>query len=142
MFKECIWQTKVNSEQETSELIRNRLYTLKVPYCLYLEGDVGTGKTYVCKQISKFFNVDNVTSSSFLYYNIYNSHVRIIHVDYYNSLDTEEFFYTNVYEEINNHTVVLNEWSPSYFLLDIPQYVLNLKIVEALKREFTFFRLT
>ena len=142
MFKECIWETKVSSIQETLELVRNRLFALRVPYCLYLEGDVGTGKTYVCKQISKNFDIYDLTSSSFLYYNIFNSHVRIIHMDYYNISTPDEIFYNDIYEEINSRTIILSEWSTSYYFLDVHQYVLDIKIVEDIKRKFTFFRLS
>ena len=141
MFKEGIWESEVVSVKDTVKLVQTRLCTIKIPYCIYLEGDVGLGKTFICKTIASYFDIENLSSSSFSYLNIYYSHVKLIHADYYCNKTSDEFFYNNIYDEINNKTILLNEWSPCYHFIDIPQYILNLETTENEKRKFIFSRL-
>ena len=53
MGKELIWQCYTDGELESVKLVENRFNSLSRPYALYLEGELGSGKTFLCQQIAK-----------------------------------------------------------------------------------------
>ena len=50
-----------------------------------------------------------------------------------------EFFYNNIFEEIDEDTIFLSEWSPECFELSINQYVLNISVVNGSYRLVSFY---
>ena len=139
MFKELLWKCFTEKEGETDLLINNRFKNLESPYAVYLEGEVGAGKTYICQKIAELKGVNCLTSSSFLNFNIYYGKSKIIHADYYYTTKPCEFFYSNIFEEIDEDTILLSEWSPEYFELRISQYVLNISIYNGSYRSISFY---
>ena len=71
MVKELLWKCFTENEGETDLLIKNRFNNLESPYAVYLEGEVGAGKTYICQKVAELKGVNCLTSSSFLNFNIY-----------------------------------------------------------------------
>ena len=50
MVKELLWKCFTENEGETDLLIKNRFNNLESPYAVYLEGEVGAGKTTYVKK--------------------------------------------------------------------------------------------
>jgi len=140
MHEELIWQCYTQDELESILLVNNRIKSLPVPCVIYLEGQLGAGKTFYCQQIAKMYDEDNLTSSSFLNLNIYLSKHKIIHVDYYYNNEPNEFFYKNIYEEMDDNTILLSEWCPEYLDLGITQFILKI-VAEHDKRKISFYSL-
>ena len=140
MHEELIWQCYTQNELESIQLVSNRINSLPVPFAIYLEGDVGAGKTFFCQQIARLNDEDNLTSSSFLNFNIYLGKHKIIHVDYYYNDRSNRFFYENIFEEIDENTILLSEWCPEYFDLRITQFILKI-VAEHDKRKISFYSL-
>ena len=141
MHEELIWQCYTQNELESIQLVNNRIKSLPVPFVIYLEGQLGTGKTFLCQQIARINDEDKLTSSSFLNFNIYLGKYRIIHVDYYyNTNEANEFFYNNIFEEIDDNTILISEWCPEYFDLRITQFILKI-VVKSGKRKISFYSL-
>jgi tRNA A37 threonylcarbamoyladenosine biosynthesis protein TsaE len=51
---------------------------------------------------------------------------KIIHVDYFNIQEDVSFFFENIYENIDNNTILIQEWNNT--LIDIDMIQLNLDI--------------
>ena len=58
MGKELIWQCYTDDEHESVKLMENRFNSLNRPYALYLEGELGAGKTFLCQQIAKLNGIE------------------------------------------------------------------------------------
>ena len=140
MHEELIWQCYTQNELESIQLVNNRIKSLPVPFVIYLEGQLGAGKTFFCQQIAKMYDEGNLTSSSFLNLNIHLGKHKIIHVDYYYNNEPNEFFYKNIFEEMDDNTILLSEWSPEYFDLGITQFILKI-VVESDMRKISFYSL-
>ena len=46
MHEELIWQCYTQNELESIQLVNNRIKSLPVPCVIYLEGQLGAGKTF------------------------------------------------------------------------------------------------
>ena len=139
MHRELIFQINSHSESDSEELVISRLGMQSIPYAVYLEGQVGTGKTFFCKQIARLYGIDSLASSSFLNYSTYCVSFKVVHVDYYYNKKSEEFFYNNIYDEIDENTILLSEWSPNYFDLEIPQFLLKIDALDMKRRKISFY---
>jgi len=143
MHKELLWSTCSNCKNDTSKLVRNKLISLKLPYCLYLNGDVGAGKTWISKKLADYYKVKNLISSSYLKFTTYisDNNVKLIHADFFYIPDNYEFFFENIYDEIDDCTILLIEWATQILPLRIMQYSIDIKITNLEQREIRFFRL-
>ena len=139
---ELLWSSTVLSKTETKSLIVSRINNINPPYILNLNGDLGAGKTFVSRSIAKNYGFDDLASSSFSKMSVLESQInKIIHVDYFNIQDDESFFFDNIYDNIDNNTILLQEWSKIFIEIDIIQ--LNLEIINFSRerRKINLFRL-
>ena len=139
MGKELIWQCYTDDEHESVKLMENRFNSLSRPYALYLEGELGAGKTFLCQQIAKLNGIESLTSSSFLNFTIHSCKSKIIHVDYYYNQTSDDFFFSNIYEEIDDNTIILSEWCPEYFKLNISQFIVKIVLVNESRRKISLY---
>ena len=140
MSKELLWELSVKNEVESKHLAKSRLFLNETPYCIKLEGLLGSGKTYFCKCIAKLYGVENITSNSFLKYSLNNGSKKIFHVDYYYINGSLDFFFNHIHDEIDDQTIILSEWTPDDLIMDIPQFTLKIAIVEKSERKISFYR--
>lgn len=139
---ELLWSSTVLSKTETKSLIVSRINNIHPPYILNLNGDLGAGKTFISRSIAKNYGFDDLASSSFSKMSVLESQInKIIHVDYFNIQDDESFFFDNIYDNIDNNTILLQEWSKIFIEIDIIQ--LNLEIINFTRerRKINLFRL-
>jgi len=139
---ELLWSSTVLSKTETKSLIVSRINNINPPYILNLNGDLGAGKTFISRSIAKNYGFDDLASSSFSKMSVLESQInKIIHVDYFNIQDDESFFFDNIYDNIDNNTILLQEWSKIFIEIDIIQ--LNLEIINftSERRKINLFRL-
>ena len=139
---ELLWSSTVLSKTETKSLIVSRINNINPPYILNLNGDLGAGKTFISRSIAKNYGFDDLASSSFSKMSVLESQInKIIHVDYFNIQDDESFFFDNIYDNIDNNTILLQEWSKIFIEIDIIQ--LNLEIINFIRerRKINLFRL-
>lgn len=139
--KEKLWSCTTSHEIDTDKLIESRFCNTVTPYVLFLDGELGSGKTYVCKKIAKQKNINNITSSSFSKMNIHSGDVKIIHADFYNISDPEGFLYNEICPQISQKSILLAEWLNQYYPLGIVAYKLEITVLENNKRKFSLFKL-
>ena len=139
---ELLWSSVVHSETETKSLIDSRFNNITPPYILNLNGDLGSGKTFISRCIAKNYGFDDLASSSFSKMSVLqDSKSKIIHVDYFNIRDDETFFFDNIYDNINENTLLLQEWNKTFLKLDIIQLSLEIFNFNLERRKINLFRL-
>ena len=141
MSKELLWQLSVKNEVESKHLVKSRLFQNETPYCIRLEGLLGSGKTYFCKCIANLYGIEDISSNSFLKYSLNKGSKKIFHIDYYYMNGQREFFYNHIHEEIDDQSIILSEWTPSDLVMDIPQFILKIAIVEKSERKISLYRI-
>ena len=141
MSKELLWELSVKNEVESKHLVKSRLFQNETPYCIRLEGLLGSGKTYFCKCIANLYGIEDISSNSFLKYSLNIGSKKIFHIDYYYMNGQREFFYNHIHEEIDDQSIILSEWTPSDLVMDIPQFILKIAIVEKSERKISLYRI-
>jgi len=103
-------------------------YSDKKLICLY--GELGSGKTAICKEIIKVLTgVDSVTSPTFNIVQIYEGNGQIVnHYDLYRLKSIEEIFEIGLLEN-QEEAYCLIEW-PEIAEKFLPKDRLNIKIVQ------------
>lgn len=139
---ELLWSSIVRSETETKSLIDSRFNNITLPYILNLNGDLGSGKTFISRCIAKNYGFVDLASSSFSKMSVLqDSKYKIIHVDYYNICNDESFFFDNIYDNINENTLLLQEWNKTFINVNIIQLNLKISNISLKTRKISLLRL-
>ena len=140
---ELLWSSVVCSVSETKSLIDSRINNISLPYILNLNGDLGSGKTFISRCIARNYGFDDLASSSFSKMSVLqDSKSKIIHVDYFNIRENESFFFNNIYDNINENTLLLQEWNKTFLELDIIQLSLEIFNFNLERRKINLYRLS
>jgi tRNA threonylcarbamoyladenosine biosynthesis protein TsaE len=101
--------SKLSSLEEFAKSLGS---TLKQGQVIYLEGDLGSGKTTLVQLILKNLGYSGRVKSPT--YNLYESYqfknYNIIHMDLYRLSNPEELFYLGVEDIFNSENIVFVEW--------------------------------
>ena len=107
---------------------------------VFLEGELGCGKTTLIKQICRNLGFKNeVTSPTFPLLNIYkNNEVNIYHADLYRLKNIDEINELGFYEIMESDNWFFVEWPELlYDLIDFPYTKIKIKNVDDIKRIVT-----
>jgi tRNA threonylcarbamoyl adenosine modification protein YjeE len=116
-------------EEECETLASVMGQSLKPPSWLFLEGDLGVGKTTFVKNLLESFSYpkEQVSSPTFSIMNVYDLEPsspfqKILHLDVYRLESFEELFYLGVETELQSTSqiLVLVEWA---FKFSKPQWM-------------------
>ena len=103
------------SELETQKIAFEYAKTLVKGDVVLLSGDLGAGKTAFTKGIAKYFGIDNVTSPTYAYLNVYND--LIYHYDCYRLSCGEDAVMLGLTDYFNGDNICIIEWSEN--ILDV-----------------------
>ena len=107
---------------------------------VFLEGELGSGKTTLIKQFCKELGFKNqVTSPTFPLLNIYkNNEKNIYHADLYRLKNIDEINELGFYEVMESNNWFFVEWPELlYDLIDFPYTKIKIKNVDDIKRIVT-----
>jgi tRNA threonylcarbamoyladenosine biosynthesis protein TsaE len=76
-----------------------------------LEGNLGSGKTYLVKKIAELYGIGNTSSPSFAIVNEYSGQIIIYHFDFYRIKKITELYDIGFEEYINSDAVIFIEWA-------------------------------
>jgi len=108
---------------DTDEFVIRLLNRINFNSVVLLNGDVGTGKTYICSQIASHFGIKDFASSSFQRVNEYTGNVNIIHCDFYRSQCEYEFFLQEIDPLLQDPWILLIEWfNLKYDIIECDQF--------------------
>ncbi|ADE29524.1 tRNA (adenosine(37)-N6)-threonylcarbamoyltransferase complex ATPase subunit type 1 TsaE [Rickettsia prowazekii] len=127
----------LNSKKETKNFAKLFAQNLKPNDIVLLNGDLGAGKTFFCREIIKHFcgKNTNIISPTFNLLQIYKTpKFNIYHYDMYRIKSPEEIYELG-FEEALNGNLILIEWSEIIkHLLTPPLIEVNLKVLDNNKR--------
>ncbi|AFB31000.1 MULTISPECIES: tRNA (adenosine(37)-N6)-threonylcarbamoyltransferase complex ATPase subunit type 1 TsaE [spotted fever group] len=128
----------LNSEEETKKLAKLLAQSLKPNDIVLLNGDLGVGKTFFCREIIKYFCGENtsIISPTFNLLQTYKaSNFTIYHYDLYRLKSPEEIYELGFEEALLNGNLILIEWSEIIkHLLTPPLIEVNLEVLDNNKR--------
>ncbi len=103
---------KCNDENQTIALGQKIAGILKAGDFICLDGDLGTGKTFLSKSIARSLGVDEyITSPSYTIINEYEGKLPIYHFDVYRINDIDEMYEIGYEEYFFGEGVCLVEWA-------------------------------
>ncbi|MDR2581745.1 MAG: tRNA (adenosine(37)-N6)-threonylcarbamoyltransferase complex ATPase subunit type 1 TsaE [Fibromonadaceae bacterium] len=131
-----------NSESQTESWAGNFAKGLKPGDVVALEGDLGAGKTVVCKGICKGFGFEGlVNSPSYAIVHEYPNEPPIYHLDLYRLKNANDLYDIGIELYIASKGITLIEW-PSMagnFPLNITHRI-AIKIINESEREISEFK--
>src|ERR1700751_1731201 len=101
-----------HSEEETVSLAKKIAAELQPNHILFLQGDLGAGKTTFVKGLASSFNIEKnlVSSPTFQLLHIYEGTVPIFHFDLYRLKDSKEFTHMGFDELFEKDAIICVEW--------------------------------
>jgi len=127
---------RTHSSEETQALGQQLGRLIKPPFVLFLQGDLGTGKTLLTQSIALGLGIqEHVNSPTFVLMKIYEGKPRLVHVDAYRLEGIEESI--GISDELDSNTVMIIEW-PQYLNEDISaDMMIKLNYIDETTREIT-----
>ena len=77
---------------------------------ILLNGEIGSGKTYLCSRIASGFGIEDLTSSSFGRVSMHAGERNVVHCDFYRSALSHDFFSLEVEPLLVTPWLLLVEW--------------------------------
>ena len=103
----------VNSIEDTYRYCDQLFKLIKVPSILTLSGDLGSGKTTICKEIAKRFGHHQINSSSYQTVSFYSGLTNLIHCDFFRADLNERLFDEEIDPLLVGDWIILAEWCDS-----------------------------
>lgn len=129
------------NEQETMHWAFSFAKIIKGGDVIALEGDLGAGKTTICKWLCKALGFNGVVSSpSYAIVNEYQNEPFIYHLDLYRIKNETDLQDIGIDSFIYSNAITLIEWAKmaKSFPLNI-KYTVAIKIINENTREITVF---
>ncbi|MCC8417863.1 MAG: tRNA (adenosine(37)-N6)-threonylcarbamoyltransferase complex ATPase subunit type 1 TsaE [Rickettsia endosymbiont of Bryobia graminum] len=128
----------LKNEQDSISLARTIAENAKPNDIIAFSGDLGSGKTFICREIIKSLSYSdtNITSPTFNLLQIYHTpNFTIYHFDLYRLKHLEEIYELGIEDALHGNLCLI-EW-PEIIKNMLPRPIteIQLKIIEGTKRE-------
>lgn len=137
MIKEFI----SSSEKETLNFVKEMIKSIKAGDIVVLNGNLGTGKTFIVKAFCEMHGIETALSPTFAIANVYSKDsLTINHFDFYR-LNTENELYDIGFDEylLNDDAITFIEWGELFpSVLPKHHYLIEIKMDEKNRRTITF----
>lgn len=120
----------LHTEEETTNFAHQLALELQRGDIVLFLGDLGSGKTFVCREIIRFFCGDKTTvpSPTFNILQTYEApELTLYHFDLYRLNSTEEAYELNLEEAFSDQSICLIEW-PEIIKPLLPKKFITVKI--------------
>ena len=102
---------------------------------IFINGNMGAGKTSLCNSFAKVFLVEDLSSSS---YGLVNSCIgtkKVIHSDFYRYNFNDQFFDDEILPLLDTSFLLMIEWAdPTQLINNVPHLSISLSITESQDR--------
>jgi tRNA threonylcarbamoyladenosine biosynthesis protein TsaE len=106
-----IKQTRIYTIKDSLKFAGELAQIFRLSDTILLKGNLGTGKTFLVKEICKIWQTeDEASSPSFAILHQYNGPIPVNHFDLYRISDIRELDNLGWEEHINNGSVTFIEW--------------------------------
>ena len=106
-----IKQIKINTIKDSIKFAGEMAQLFQLSDTILLEGNLGTGKTFLVKEICKIWKTyDEASSPSFAILQQYNGPIPVNHFDLYRINNVRELDNLGWEEHLNNGAVTFIEW--------------------------------
>lgn len=124
----------------TKKFALNLAKSLKPPYVLYLNGTVGSGKTFFCKCVGEYYGIKSINSASFSRVTHNFGKINLIHCDFYRGLPEQSFFEEEIEPLLMSPWIIIIEWGRlNYWDFNCPEYELDFKYIDLTSRELSLY---
>jgi len=101
----------VSNEGQTDVFVSKLAEAIKPQTIILLNGDMGSGKTYVCSKIANHFGINNLSSASFQRVNLHVGDINVVHCDFYSRTCDYDFFCNEIEPLLVDPWILLMEWT-------------------------------
>jgi|SaaInlStandDraft_2_1057019.scaffolds.fasta_scaffold245080_1 tRNA threonylcarbamoyladenosine biosynthesis protein TsaE len=101
----------VTNEAQTDVFVSKLAELIKPQTIILLNGDIGTGKTYVSSKIANHFGINNLSSASFQRVNLHVGDINMVHCDFYRKTCDYDFFCNEIEPLLLDPWILLMEWT-------------------------------
>lgn len=128
---------RTHSSEETQTLGQHLGRLIQPPFVMFLQGDLGTGKTLLTQSIALGLGIqEHVNSPTFVLMKSYEGKPRLVHVDAYRLEGVDESI--GISDELDTSTIMIIEW-PQHLNEDIKSdMMIRLDYIDETTREITF----
>ena len=98
------------SENETQNIANIFSKYIKINSIVYIEGDLGAGKTFFTKSLAKNFGISDICSSTYSFVSTYSGKLNLIHCDLYRYSSTPSIVIEEIYEHLKEPWLLIIEW--------------------------------
>ena len=123
--------TFINYTDDYSIIVRDIIcnYTENEKLIIFLNGNMGAGKTSLCNAFGNFFNVFDLCSSSFGLVNFKQGSRFVIHSDFYRNTFSYDFFDEEVLPLLHPPFLLMMEWvRPTQLIREAVHLSINIMV--------------
>lgn len=107
--------------------------------CLYISGEMGTGKTNLSKFIASNFNINDLGSATYSKVFLSKGSLNVIHCDFYHINPNPTFIETEIIPNLINPWLFILEWPKDIYEIDCNQLIhIKIKHINKFSRKISF----
>ena len=115
--------------QCTKKIAHDFAKSLKQNCIIYLNGEVGSGKTIFTSKVADYFGIYAITSSSFSRIQFHNGTPNIIHCDLYRGNYSSNQFLEELEVYLKEPWILFIEWPDKIFSIEnSSQYIVHISV--------------
>ena len=134
-FSDNVFQTEDIAQKFSKKILKNSI--------IYLNGQIGSGKTCFIRKIAQCFGINKISSSSFSRIQGHFGKVNLIHCDIYREVTNRDNFLLEIESLLIEPWLLFIEWPVE--LLAIPcdaQYLVDIHILDVAERRISIRRIS
>ena len=129
-FSDNVFQTEDIAQKFSKQILKNSI--------IYLNGQIGSGKTCFIRKIAQCFGINKISSPSFSRIQKHIGEVNLIHCDIYREVTNRDIFLLEIETFLIEPWLLFIEWPVE--LLAIPskaQYLVDIRILDVTERSIS-----
>lgn len=110
----------IKDTENIAKLISKKLISNS---CLYISGEMGTGKTCLSKFIASNFDIKDLCSSTYSKVSLSKGLFNVVHCDFYHINPTPTFIETEIIPNLISPWLFIVEWPKAIYEIDYNQLI-------------------
>jgi tRNA threonylcarbamoyladenosine biosynthesis protein TsaE len=128
-----------HSIKETESIANLISSKLTSNVCIYITGDMGSGKTCLSKFIAKNLNINDLNSATYSKVSISKGLLNLVHCDFHHINPTSTFIETEILPNLVTPWILIVEWPQVVYDIDCRQLIhIKLEYIGKFSRKISF----